>query len=573
MEAHTPGHDTCDSESMQDVQMGQPRDSFIVSVRQQRDWAARFLGLTGGSLLYGLSALSIVYGITQLIGPPLAKSDALRDILPCVGVLNAYELTLFAVLLTIMIWRHVTSDAICLVVLVGVFWTASGMTLGIVAPSGPDICLAIGLAATAIALAKLALLKRFVRLPVGTLSLVGIGLILAWNFLGASLMARPMVARIADDAMRRSHWIYSWLLILSGACLFWGSAVRKRYPTPAERLPFLYTDAMVWIFVLVQLSGAAIHQYGVAYMFAIDHYQGDFLPLASLSVFMSLELMRSLRKQFGCLEIGIACVPLALTALAVFNKSTVPTASLTHEALFFPPVVLGLTGLGLIWMGLQHGWQRLYYVAVAYGLCMLLTMSQTNTLNLPLFGAGLVVTLVLLGVYKRSPEICTCAVLASAVGLGQVHAFGQWAQQHHLTIVQAAALASGLGTLTIALAFGRKMPRPLILIGVTALVFGVFKGIPESVQWPDLAEGLALAVLFVALGLRTRDWPMALFLWIPVIPKAYIFATHMSSWAFVILSFPLLFLGACVSLFVRNKLPEKQKTDTLAPCKKTQTEN
>lgn len=64
------------------------------SLLDNQDAVGDFLSLTGGSILYCLSALSIIYGITQIIGPPLANSDVLRDILPCVFVLNGYELAL-----------------------------------------------------------------------------------------------------------------------------------------------------------------------------------------------------------------------------------------------------------------------------------------------------------------------------------------------------------------------------------------------------------------------------------------------------------------------------------------------
>jgi hypothetical protein len=123
-----------------------PLGSLINIALNNREAMGRFLSLTGGSVLYCLSALSIVYGITQMIGPPLAKSGALGDILPCVAVLNVYELALLAVLVLIVVWRNVTDDAISLVILVALFLVASGMTLGVVAPSGLDICLVIGFA-------------------------------------------------------------------------------------------------------------------------------------------------------------------------------------------------------------------------------------------------------------------------------------------------------------------------------------------------------------------------------------------------------------------------------------------
>ena len=78
---------------------GMPVESAVRTFLNNRDAVGRFLGLTGGSLLYGLSALSIVYGITQIIGPPLAKSNALGDILPCVAMMSSWSFVLLAFLL------------------------------------------------------------------------------------------------------------------------------------------------------------------------------------------------------------------------------------------------------------------------------------------------------------------------------------------------------------------------------------------------------------------------------------------------------------------------------------------
>lgn len=142
----------------------QPLGRLGTRVLDNQDAIKDFLSLTGGSILYCLSALSIIYGITQIVGPPLATSNALGDILPCVFVLNGYELALLGVLALIVTWRHVTDDAISLVLLVAVFLIGSGMPLGVVAPSGLDICLGIGVACTVLGLAKLYVLRRFISI-------------------------------------------------------------------------------------------------------------------------------------------------------------------------------------------------------------------------------------------------------------------------------------------------------------------------------------------------------------------------------------------------------------------------
>ncbi len=81
----------------------------------------KFLSLTGGSILYCLSALSIIYGISQVMGYQLVKSSELSQALPFILTLNIYELALLGVMVTIVLWRNVTDDAISLLILVALF--------------------------------------------------------------------------------------------------------------------------------------------------------------------------------------------------------------------------------------------------------------------------------------------------------------------------------------------------------------------------------------------------------------------------------------------------------------------
>ncbi|MHC4292810.1 MAG: hypothetical protein ACYSTX_00840 [Planctomycetota bacterium] len=141
-----------------------------------------FLSLTGGSILYCLSALSIIYGVIQIIGPSLVRNNFLSDTLPSVLVLNIYELALLGVLVLIVAWKQVRDDAISLVVIISLFLVASGMILGMSACRGPGITLFIGILCTVIGLGKLYIMRRYVGISLKTLSLLGLGTILVWNF-------------------------------------------------------------------------------------------------------------------------------------------------------------------------------------------------------------------------------------------------------------------------------------------------------------------------------------------------------------------------------------------------------
>ena len=538
-----------------------PLGSLLNIALNNREAMGRFLSLTGGSVLYCLSALSIVYGITQMIGPPLAKSGALGDILPCVAVLNVYELALLAVLALIVVWRNVTDDAISLVVLVALFLVASGMTLGVVAPSGLDICLAIGFGSFALGLAKLYVLRRYISLRIGTLSALGLALILAWNFLGPSLMARPIMARTATDELRRNQWLLGWLVLLAGAALAFVDAAGRESShvnNSGRRIPFLHTQSMVATFVLVLLAATGVGQYGIAYMFAVDYVFGDFIPLAAILSLLTLEFIRSLGKRAGGLGVLIACAPLVLTVLAVPSRLITSPAQMGAEMIFYPPVALGLTGAALLWTGFRHGWTWPRYVATAYALGVLLTLGRGHELNWQLGGGGAIVALLILGAIRRNVSLCFAAVLALAVGLGATDVLARFAKLHNLTAVGAAAGVAGMGIIAVALAFGRRTPAAYVLIGTVSTILCVFDYLPKSLHWTDLAALVAIGVLFAALLARTRDIAPALVLWVPVFPRAYLFAARMSSWSFVALSFLLLLLGAIVSLFLKRRFrPEE----------------
>ncbi len=118
--------------------------------RSHHLWRA-FIHLTKGSILYCLSALCIIYGIVRIVGPILARSDVLNQTLPCLGVLNLYELALLGAILLLVLWKNVTDDAVFLVVLIALFLIASGITLDTVANNSPPAAAAVGLASVLIA--------------------------------------------------------------------------------------------------------------------------------------------------------------------------------------------------------------------------------------------------------------------------------------------------------------------------------------------------------------------------------------------------------------------------------------
>ncbi|MBN2020017.1 MAG: hypothetical protein JW749_07320 [Sedimentisphaerales bacterium] len=537
----------------------QSLDKLLLSAWDNRGSLGSFLSLTGGSILYCLSALSIIYGITRIIGPLLAKSSILADIYPCIVVLNIYEIALLAVLVLIVVWKNVTDDAISLVILVGIFLIGTGMTLGVVAASGPTICLWTGVICTILGLVKLYVMRRLVSFRLGVLSFVGISLILAWNFLTPSLMAGPMIAKTATDEIRRNHWLIGWLVMLTGAAIVIVEAARTR-PIEDKDTPFLRTPAMVWIFTLVLLTAVSYHQYGIAYMFAVDYVFGDFIPLIAVGSILMLQLIRCSGKHPLRTEIVISVIPLFLTIFAAANKKFISGPAASLEIFWYPPVFLALIAIVFTCLARYHKQKYYSYIALIYALGVLLTIGyspeKTQPLNWQLCGAGIITVLLALGVIHKSAALCFSAILALAFGLCMTDWFQTLAQKYNMTLIGAAAGVFGLGNFLICLVFGSKMPRVITLIASLAIAGFLFDFLPKGLGWTDLSVTGAIAVISIMFWLRPRDLIAAVFSWLPICPKVYLLARDLSSWGFVLLSFVLLFVGAFVSIFIKGRKPK-----------------
>ena len=120
---------------------------MIVTNRQRRSGGP----VTGraGSLLYWLSGMAVLYGIARVIGPVLARSDAIVERFQCVGALNLYELALLGVLALLAASWKVKDDAVSVVILVGIMVIASGIALTTVAMDAPLLALSAGIVCAA----------------------------------------------------------------------------------------------------------------------------------------------------------------------------------------------------------------------------------------------------------------------------------------------------------------------------------------------------------------------------------------------------------------------------------------
>lgn len=356
----------------------------------------RFLDLTGGSLLYCLSALSILYGITRILGPLLVESASLREALPCVGALNLYELALLGALAFIVVCRRVTDDAISLMVLIPLFLVGSGIALDTVAGKAPAWAVGLGAACAAVGMGKLEVLRRKIGLPLGRLAMAGLGLVVLWNFLAGPALRWIIEDHGVSPAIRRSLWLGSLLLILIGGGLFLAGITRAgaRGKTEAEGpRPFISTPPMSCVFALVLFAAAGAHLYALGYVFNVIMAGGDFLLLGTLAALLLMEaLMYPGNRRLG-VAACVACAPMAvaLAGLASRGFFTAPFEG-SLELLGHPSVIFGLTGAAAAWTAFRTRWAGFFIVAGAYAIGMVLTFDVAEwryvILSFLLLGVG-----------------------------------------------------------------------------------------------------------------------------------------------------------------------------------------
>jgi hypothetical protein len=514
-----------------------------------------FFTFAAGSVVYWFSALSMIYGIARMLGPFLVRAHVLQEALPCIYALNFYEVALLGTLVLISAWKNVLDDAISLVALIALFLAGSGMALSTVADSGSSTAFGIGLFCTGIGIAKLSVMRRFVSLYVRRLSLIGVSLVLAWNFLNTAGFSKWYVDAATADAVKRNVWLGGWLVVLAGGMLIVLDAMRKPGEQDRQKVddkPFVRSPAMMWVFALILLTVTTLHQYEVAYIYDLAYAFGDFLPIISVLALLLLGLIRNLRDKPGATEVVVACFPLAATVYSVITRTTVARATMGVELLWYPPVLLGATGAAILWVGLRNRWWWCWYVALAYIFGLILSSGfspgEPCSLNWCLFGSFLGASLLLLGVVRKNPFLCLLAVVISAIGLATTEALGQFARAY--CVAEAAGVTGfiGLGILVSSILLGRSMPRAVCRTGAVFFMLFTF----DYLSAGGIAQGASgvavIGVISLLTWIRVKDAVSIGVLWVPLACKAWWFVNSMREWRYVILGFGLLVVGAWLSI-------------------------
>ena len=184
--------------------------------REQENFLGKFFNI-GGSLFYCLSALSIIWGLSQVVTPIFKQSELLKEKILCIGALNLYEILLIAILLVLIIWKKVKDDAISLVVIVALFFAVGGILIGAIANTKVYLALTLGIISLILAGGKIFAIRKYAAVFMGSFLLIGVSLLLGWNYLIAFAMAYMLDA---NEILVSSIWRYGWLIMFAGAFSF-----------------------------------------------------------------------------------------------------------------------------------------------------------------------------------------------------------------------------------------------------------------------------------------------------------------------------------------------------------------
>jgi hypothetical protein len=519
----------------------------------------RFFSMTGGSLFYCLSAAFVSYGVVKLLGPVLAESKSLSDAFACIFTLHIYELALLGVLILI-VCRKVVDDAISLVMIMGLFLVGTSMVQGSVSDMNTKASLFLGLGGVGIALGKFYLMRRFVRIPFGMLCMVGLGILMVYNYLGPVLLAYSITVDPSHELIRRNQWLLVYLCMLAGVVLVIIEAMRVKLPENREEnkaVPFLQRPVMVYIFALLLVALCGIHQYTMAFIFTLERGLGDYVPVFLVGSLLLIEIMRHCGKRFGIAEFAVSCVPFAVTMLAIYEKAFIDSGEIGPGLLCYPPAILLLSGSAVAVLALYHRWYPLLAVSILYGLGVVLTAGFTpeypHDLNIKTCVGLLICALIIYGIIVRMPYICIAGIVVLCIGLGSLDSFPSYVEPYQLTDIGANAGLCGLGFMLIYLIFGKQLHKAVPIIGSLCLAGFIFDYLPANLDWRYMTAFIGMAVIATLMWLRTKEIVGITILCMPFLIRLYILAKYLAQWRLVILGFMLLGIGTIVSLFKSSK--------------------
>ena len=524
-----------------------------------RQLLRRFFSLAGGSILYCISAVLVAYGVAHVLAPVLAESNTLRAAMPGVGTLWVYELALLAVLLLIVA-RKVVDDAVSVVIIIALYLIAAAVALGTVADRNPSAAVLLCAAGPAMALGKLAAMRRFVRIPFTSLTILALTFLVAVNYYGPLIMSRLMTPDAAPEETRRACWFAIQLTMIAGPILILITMLKSPAKPwhDSHNAAFLRSPAMVCLFTAVMLAASAVHAWGIGYMYALPEYLGDYLPVIAVVCLLLLEILPRLGLVFGPLHVIIASAPLAVLAVAIWRMSIGAAAGWILDLVAYPPVFCTITGLAIGALAWRRRHSPLRGVVFMYLLAAILTCGydpeQAHDLNTRIAGAVLAAVLMVYGIESWRPQYSLLATAILTLGAATTPAYLNAAAAWHLTHTGAVSAVAGCLMVGLAIVFGKSLDRHWRFLGAFCMALFAYDLIGPGTGLCYFAA-VAFAFLLVAavaavLWFRARDFAAAAAVTLGAVLRLF-FA--FASWRYIAAGFLALALGLLVSLKKRRR--------------------
>jgi hypothetical protein len=510
----------------------------------------KFLALTGGSVFYCVSAIFVAYGIVKVLGPILAGSITLVKAMPCIATLHVYELALLGVLILI-VSRKVVDDAVSLAILMTLFLVGTSIAQGSVAERSISISLLVAGAGVALAIVKLCCMRRFAGIAFGWLSVSGLAILMAANYIGPAFLARSVSISPAAEQARRELWMFLWVVLLVAGGIVLIESL-KRGSEEGRTRPFLQRPAMACVLAFILLAASGVQQYAMAYTFALERLIGDFAPLVTLGALLLMAILRSLGKRFGFIEVITACLPLAAMMWAIESAEVSSSGQWSLGLIAYPPVFFALSGLAMTVVALYKRWYSLLYVVFFYGMGVVLTWGYSranpHALNISATLWATAISLICYGLTRRNQFPYLAGVITLCVQVTRIASFAAFAKSHALSEMGIIAGIFGIGIMAFYLVFGQRMEKALRMVGTLCLAGFLYDYMPSDIHWRHAIAILGTGSLVAVLWFKYKDAALIAILSVPFLIKLYVVTRCLGYWRAVILGFLLLAAGALASL-------------------------
>ena len=295
------------------------------------------------NLFFGASAIFILLGINDLVGPTLRRSHSIEELVPAYCALCLYQVALFGVALVLYRWRRILDDTVTLVAMTFGFAVACAMMLSTLAPEDPAVAFRLGLIGLGVVVVEWLVLRRWVEVRHWGWLIPGTLAALAVDFLLPSFIAQWRMdggqAAFVGQLIHRWAWLPGFLCAAGGIMHFlYGTGIRGKVPCA-----FLHSYGMPLVCCAVVFVAQPLCIMMMGWMFSIHLPDWDFLPYVVLIILIAYIVLR----QIDWPSAEVVLFPIFMVVAAF---KTYPTHNRTAELidwLWYPPAIMGACGLYL----------------------------------------------------------------------------------------------------------------------------------------------------------------------------------------------------------------------------------